>query len=92
MALGVHMAWDFANDGIFGVGIAGQTGTSLQGVFQANLNGPKLLTGGALGVEASIITLLVMLLASFVILRKVHQQGQFMARKDKSPMPITSPS
>jgi CAAX protease family protein len=41
MAIGRHMAWDFANDGIFGVGIAGLSGQSLHGLLQANLSGPK---------------------------------------------------
>ncbi len=81
MALGIHMAWDFANDGIFGVGIAGQTGQSLHGLFQASLNGPDLLTGGALGVEASVITLVVVLIAGIIILRMAKQNGQFMVRR-----------
>jgi len=84
MALGLHMAWDFANDGIFGVGIAGQTGQSLHGLLQANLNGPKLLTGGALGVEASVITLVVALIAGIIMLRAAHQKGQWISPKNKS--------
>jgi CAAX protease family protein len=74
MALGLHAMWDFANDGIFGVGVTGQTGASLHGLFQASLNGPDLLIGGALGVEASIITLVVALIAGIVILRKAYQK------------------
>jgi len=77
MALGLHTMWDFANDGIFGVGVAGQTGQSLHGLFQANLSGPELFTGGVLGVEASIITLVVMLTAAIVMLRKAYQKGVF---------------
>lgn len=84
MALGLHMAWDFANDGIFGVGVAGQSGQALHGLLQANLNGPKLLTGGALGIEASIITLAIMLIAGIVMLRKAYQQGKWVSPKNKS--------
>ena len=80
MALGLHMAWDFANDGIFGVGVAGQSGTALNGLFQASLNGPELFTGGGLGVEASVIALVIMLLAGIAILRKAQQQGRFVFR------------
>ena len=80
MALGLHMAWDFANDGIFGVGVAGQSGTALNGLFQASLNGPDLLTGGKLGVEASVISLVVVLVAGVVMLRKAHQHGRFIFR------------
>jgi len=77
LTLGIHMAWDFANDGIFGVGVAGQTGTAIKGLLQASLTGPNLMTGGALGVEASVITLVVMLIAGLVMLRLANQKGQF---------------
>jgi CAAX protease family protein len=84
MALGLHMAWDFANDGIFGVGVAGQSGQSLHGLLQANLNGSKLLTGGALGVEASVITLVVALIAGIIMLRIAYHKGQWVPHKNRS--------
>ena len=84
MALGLHMAWDFANDGIFGVGVAGQSGQALHGLLQANLNGSKLLTGGPLGVEASIITLIIALIAGILMLRIAYQKGYFVSRQNKS--------
>jgi len=77
MALGLHMAWDFANDGIFGVGLAGQTGEAIKGLFQATLYGPDLLTGGTLGVEASLISLVIVFFAGVIILRKAQQNGMF---------------
>ena len=86
MALGIHMAWDFANDGIFGVGIAGRSGQSLHGLLQANLNGPRLLTGGALGVEASVITLVITLIAGMIMLRMAHQKGQWVSRQDQNQL------
>ena len=84
MAFGIHLGWDFANDGIFGVGVAGQSGQSIQGLLQANLNGPSLFTGGALGVEASLITLVVMLVASLILLRMAKQKGEWGSRRDQS--------
>ena len=78
MALGIHMTWDFANDGIFSVGVAGQTGDTLNGLFQASLNGPNLLTGGALGIEASVVTLVAALITGIIMLRKAYQKGVFM--------------
>jgi membrane protease YdiL (CAAX protease family) len=86
MALGIHMAWDFANDGIYGVGIAGQSGAKLSGLIQAKLNGPVLFTGGSLGVEASVLTLLVMLLAGGIILWIAYRGGHFIYRKKTSPL------
>ena len=84
MALGIHMAWDFANDGVFGVGVAGQSGQSLHGLLQARLSGPELLTGGALGVEASIITLVTALIVGILLLRMGYQKGQWVSHKNKS--------
>jgi uncharacterized protein len=81
MVWGLHMAWDFANDGIFGVGMAGQSGQSIHGVFQATLSGPPLLTGAALGVEASVVTLTVALIAGMLMLWIAYQKGQFVSRK-----------
>jgi len=80
LALGLHMAWDFANDGIFGVGVAGQSGQSLRGLLQANLSGPALFTGGALGVEASLIALAVTLLAGSLLLWMAYNRGKFVSR------------
>jgi uncharacterized protein len=67
IALGIHMAWDFANDGIFGVGVAGQSGAALHGLFHAKLMGSELFTGGTFGIEASIVSLAVVLLAGVFI-------------------------
>ena len=85
MALGIHMAWDFANDGIYGVGVAGQTGEGLRGLLHANLVGPQMITGGTLGIEASILTLIVTLLASIFLLWMAHRRGQFVSRKKHVP-------
>jgi CAAX protease family protein len=84
MAFGIHMAWDFANDGIFGVGLAGQTGQSLHGVFQASLQGPTLLTGGALGVETSIVSVILLSIAGILLLRAAYQKGQWVFRQNES--------
>ena len=81
MALGIHMAWDFANDGIFGVGLAGQTGQSLHGVLQASLKGPDLFTGGVFGVETSIISVIILSIAGILLLRAAYQMRQSVSRE-----------
>lgn len=80
MAIGLHMAWDFANDGIFGVGVAGQSGQALHGLLQANLSGPRLLTGGTVGIEASVVALVIVLIAAILMLRAAFQRGGFIKR------------
>ena len=77
MAIGLHTMWDFANDGIFGIGVAGQTGESIQGLLQASLSGPKIFTGGELGVEASVVSLLIVLTAGVIMLQRAYRQRRF---------------
>ena len=73
LPIGIHVAWDLANDGIFGVGSSGATGETIRGLFQAKLTGPDLLSGGAAGVEASVISVIVILAASIYMIRKAMQ-------------------
>lgn len=76
MAVGLHTMWDFANDGIFGVGVAAQSGESIKGLLQASLSGPILFTGGELGVEASVISLLIVLTAGLILLQRAYRKRQ----------------
>ena len=62
LAIGIHIAWDIAVDGIFGAGASALSGKSMQGLIQARLMDPSLLSGGSQGVEASVVTLLVALM------------------------------
>jgi membrane protease YdiL (CAAX protease family) len=80
VAFGLHALWDFANDGIFGVGVAGQSGQALPGLLQASLKGPELFTGGALGVEASLVSLLIVLTAGIFLLWLIRQRGLVVSR------------
>jgi membrane protease YdiL (CAAX protease family) len=84
MPIGLHMAWDFANDGVFGVGVAGQSGQSLHGLLRASLHGPDLMTGGTFGVEASLITLVIVLIAGILMLRLAYQKNLFITGNTSS--------
>jgi CAAX protease family protein len=74
LPIGIHVAWDLANDGIFGVGAAGISGASIQGILQATLTGPVLLSGGTAGVEASLISVIVLLVVSIDLLRRAFRK------------------
>ena len=63
LAIGIHIAWDFAIDGIFGVGSSALADKPINGLFQARLVGMDLLSGGTHGVEASVVAILVTLVA-----------------------------
>jgi uncharacterized spore protein YtfJ len=70
------VAWDLANDGIFGVGSSGASGESIRGLLQANLTGPALVSGGSAGVEASVIAVIVTLAASIYVIRIAQKKKQ----------------
>lgn len=73
LAIGLHAAWDFANDGVFGVAVAGMSGQPIPGLLRAELRGPDLLTGGAFGVEASAVAVAVVLLAALALLAQARR-------------------
>jgi uncharacterized protein len=55
LAMGLHAAWNFTQGFVFGVPVSGE---NVHGLVQAKLSGPVLLSGGAFGLEASIIAVL----------------------------------
>lgn len=77
LAVGIHIAWDFAVDGIFGVGSSALTGNPIHGLLQAKLIGPDLLTGGQFGVEVSVIALVVALSVGALLTWKSWNAGKF---------------
>ena len=72
LAIGVHIAWNFTQSGIFGVATSG---IALAGVLDGRLQGPKWLTGGAFGPEASITAVIVCVAAGVLLLRRAIGKG-----------------
>ena len=79
LAIGMHIAWDVANDGIFGVGASGISGTPIQGLLRAELTGPALLSGGAVGVEASLIAVVILVAAGVYLVWRAKQKGHIVS-------------
>ena len=73
LAIGVHAAWNFVQGGIFGSDISGIG--SGRGLIEARFTGPDLLTGGAMGVEGSIVAVLLCTTAGLAVLVAVHRRG-----------------
>lgn len=67
-ATGLHFAWNYTQGGIFGLPISGN---DMTGMIQGKVTGPDWISGGAFGVEASVIAVAVCLAATAVIMRKV---------------------
>jgi uncharacterized protein len=72
--IGIHAGWNYAEGTIFGTAVSGGTvnATVLHGV----LSGSPLLTGGAFGVEASIVAIPVCLAAAALFAIKVKPARQ----------------
>ncbi|MDZ4719581.1 MAG: CPBP family intramembrane glutamic endopeptidase [Roseiflexaceae bacterium] len=53
-AMGLHTAWNFLQGALFGIAVSG-TGSPPESLFQPLIQGDHWLTGGAFGIEASVI-------------------------------------
>jgi membrane protease YdiL (CAAX protease family) len=63
LPVGIHFGWNFTEGGIFGTNISG--GAS-DGIFATRISAPPIVSGGSFGPEASILAMLVCLVASAV--------------------------
>lgn len=74
LPIGLHAGWNFALGNIFG---AADSGTIVQGLLETKTSGHPLLTGGAFGPEASIITLSVSVLVLVALIRHARLAGHW---------------
>lgn len=67
MTIGFHAAWNFIQGPVLGVRVSGN---ALPSIFTSTPSGPEWLTGGAFGVEASVVSvaILVLVAAGFTVL------------------------
>jgi len=65
MGIGMHIAWNFVQGGIFGVAVSD---TEYSGLLSGTLSDPALLSGWEFGVEASIFAVLVSLLVTSTLI------------------------
>jgi ABC-type amino acid transport system permease subunit len=54
--MGLHAAWNFTQGEIYDIPVSG---TKADGLVDAQLSGPPLLTGAGFGLEASLIAIVV---------------------------------
>lgn len=73
MAIGLHAAWNFTQGWIFDVPVSG---TDQNGLVEARLSGPELLSGGAFGLEASLIAMVVATAAGVALVVLAVRQGE----------------
>jgi hypothetical protein len=62
LPIGLHIGWNFTKGSVYGMQISGNTADT--GLLHGSLTGPRLLTGGAFGPEASIVAVVLCLLVA----------------------------
>lgn len=72
LPMGIHGAWNFTQGAIFDVPVSG---INQDGLVQAKLSGPELLSGGSFGLEASVIALAVASLAGLWLVWLAVKRG-----------------
>ncbi|MGE3247178.1 MAG: lysostaphin resistance A-like protein [Beijerinckiaceae bacterium] len=66
LGIGLHMAWNFAQSGVFSGIVSGAF--NQPGLVKSTIEGPSILTGGAFGLEASLVAVLVCIVAGLAML------------------------
>ena len=72
MAMGLHGAWNFTQGEIFDVPVSG---LDSHGLVEAQLSGPTLLSGGAFGLEASLIAMIIATGVGIALVALAIRQG-----------------
>lgn len=84
LCIGIHIAWNYTLGTVFSVAVSGRES---RGFVDGAMHGPGWLTGGAYGLEASLLTLIVLLLIGGFFLRAAARTGSVRPhprRKDPS--------
>ena len=74
LAVGIHAAWNFTQGWVFSVPVSG--GNAPLGLLITRRIGPDWLTGGAFGLEASVVAMVVATGAGAVMLVLAARKGQ----------------
>ena len=76
LAIGLHIAWNTVQAGVFSSAVSG-TGKQ-NGLLVAETTGPTWLTGGAMGVEGSLVSVLLGLAVGIVMLVLAARRGHLL--------------
>ena len=78
-AIGVHVGWNFAQSSIFSINVSG-SGMGSGGLITSTMEGPEWLTGGSVGIEGSVVSVLIGFVAGIVLLFVAHRRGHVLPR------------
>ena len=76
LAMGIHIAWNATQSAIFGSTVSGSG--SGRGLIAPELSGPTWLTGGAMGIEGSLVTVAVCGAVGLVVLSAAIRRGRML--------------
>ncbi|SDR84339.1 CPBP family intramembrane glutamic endopeptidase [Schaalia meyeri] len=74
LVMGLHWAWNFVQGAVFSSDVSG-TGTENEGLLAARIEGPQWLTGGNMGFEGSVVTVVVGLAVGIALLTVARRRG-----------------
>lgn len=83
LSIGFHMAWNYTQSAIFSGIVSGNN--AQEGLFRSTMNGPDWLTGGAFGVESSVLALLLCTTTGIVMLVMAARRGRIVPPVWKRP-------
>lgn len=87
LPIGLHFAWNFLFDGVLSIPVSGH---APHGWLQMQLQGPEWLSGGAYGIEASVVSLIVWTLFAGLMLRRSMRRQRWQQRPSR--MAVSTPS
>ncbi|HEX8810831.1 MAG TPA: CPBP family intramembrane glutamic endopeptidase [Terracidiphilus sp.] len=74
LPVGMHIGWNFTEGSVFGMSVSGNAADS--GWLRGSLTGPRMLTGGLFGPEASIVAVFVCLFVAAYLLYRAVKLGR----------------
>lgn len=75
--IGFHLSWNLVQGGVFGVAVSGN---EWSGILVAQPAGPARISGGAFGIEGSLVTLAACVAVAVVVLVKARNRGLMIRR------------
>jgi membrane protease YdiL (CAAX protease family) len=73
LPMGLHAAWNFTQGEVYDIPVSG---TKADGMVNAQLSGPPLLSGNGFGLEASVIAIVVATIFGLWLLWRAIQKGE----------------
>lgn len=77
LPVGLHFGWNYLLDAGMAIPVSGHTA---RGWVQVQVSGPEWLTGGAYGIEGSMVTLVAWSVAGVMLMTIARRRGQWVAK------------